>query len=70
MHLADILHRRTMVGLEPGSGREIQREVAEIAAPLRAGRPTTSRREVAAHEGYVDERLLGGVEKSDVRGTG
>jgi glycerol-3-phosphate dehydrogenase len=63
-HLADILHRRTMVGLEPGNGREIQREVAEIAAPLRGWSAEDVEREVAAHERYVDERLLGGVKET------
>ncbi len=63
-HLADILHRRTMVGLEPGNGREIQREVAEIAAPLLGWSAEDVEREVAAHERYVDERLLGGVKET------
>jgi glycerol-3-phosphate dehydrogenase len=63
-HLADILHRRTMVGLEPGNGREIEREVAEIAAPLLGWSAEDVEREVAAHERYVDERLLGGVKET------
>ena len=63
-HLADILHRRTMVGLEPGNGREIEREVAEIAAPLLGWSAEDVEQEVAAHERYVAERLLGGVKES------
>ena len=66
MHLTDILHRRTMIGLEPGWGREIHREVAELAAPLCGWSADDVRREVAAHDTYVTERLLGGVEKSVV----
>lgn len=61
VHLTDILHRRTMVGLEPGFGREIQEEVAALAAPLRGWSADDVRREVAAHDRYVAERLLGGV---------
>ena len=60
-HLTDILHRRTMIGLEPGWGREIQREVAELAAPLLGWSADDVRREVADHDTYVAERLLGGV---------
>jgi glycerol-3-phosphate dehydrogenase len=63
-HLADILHRRTMVGFEPGNGREIEREVAEIAAPLLGWSADDVEREVAAHERYVEERLLGGVKET------
>lgn len=66
VHLTDVLHRRTMIGLEPGWGREIHREVAELAAPLRGWSADDVRREVAAHDTYVTERLLGGVEKSVV----
>jgi len=69
-HLADILHRRTMVGLEPGNGREIQREVAEIAAPLLGWSAEDVEREVAAHERYVEERLLGGVKETVSPGQG
>ena len=60
-HLTDILHRRTMIGLEPGWGREIHREVAELAAPLLGWSADDVSREVAAHDTYVAERLLGGV---------
>jgi glycerol-3-phosphate dehydrogenase len=69
-HLADILHRRTMVGFEPGNGREIEREVAEIAAPLLGWSADDVEREVAAHERYVDERLLGGVKETVSPGQG
>lgn len=69
-HLADILHRRTMVGFEPGNGREIEREVAEIAAPLLGWSADDVEREVAAHERYVEERLLGGVKETVSPGQG
>ncbi len=62
-HLTDILHRRTMIGLEPGWGREIHHEVAELAAPLLAWSADDVRREVAAHDTYIAERLLGGVKE-------
>jgi glycerol-3-phosphate dehydrogenase len=61
LHLTDILHRRTMVGLEPGFARAIEREVAELAAPLLGWSADDVEREVADHEHYVTERLLGGV---------
>ncbi len=61
VHLTDILHRRTMVGLEPGFAREIERPVAELAAPLLGWSPDDVDREVAAHGRYVEERLLGGL---------
>jgi glycerol-3-phosphate dehydrogenase len=63
-HLIDILHRRTMIGLEPGWGREIHREVAELAAPLLGWSADDVSREVAAHDTYITERLLGGVATS------
>ena len=63
-HLIDILHRRTMIGLEPGWGREIHREVAELAAPLLGWSADDVTREVAAHDTYITERLLGGVATS------
>jgi glycerol-3-phosphate dehydrogenase len=63
-HLNDILHRRTMIGLEPGWGREIHREVAELAAPLLGWSADDVSREVAAHDTYITERLLGGVATS------
>jgi glycerol-3-phosphate dehydrogenase len=63
VHLTDILHRRTMIGLEPGFGREIQHEIAELAAPLLGWSADDVAREIAAHDTYVTERLLGGVAK-------
>jgi glycerol-3-phosphate dehydrogenase len=63
-HLIDILHRRTMIGLEPGWGREIHREVAELAAPLLGWSADDVSREVAAHDTYITERLLGGIATS------
>jgi hypothetical protein len=52
-----------MVGLEPGFAREIERPVAELAAPLLGWSPDDVEQEVAAHGRYVDERLLGGLKK-------
>ena len=69
VHLADILHRRTMVGLEPGNGRDVEREVAAIAAPLLGWSADDVEREVAAHEHYVEERLLGGVTETAPHGS-
>ena len=63
VHLTDVLHRRTMVGLEPGFAREIERPVAELAAPLLGWSPDDVEQEVAAHGRYVAERLLGGLKK-------
>ena len=34
LHLTDILHRRTMIGLEPGFGRAVQEEVAALLGSL------------------------------------
>ena len=53
-----------MIGLEPGWGREIHREVAELAAPLLGWSADDVRREVADHDTYVAERLLGGVART------
>ena len=61
VHLTDILQRRTMIGLEPTFGRDVQQEVAELAAPLLGWSAADVHDEVAAHDRYVAERLLGGV---------
>ena len=45
-------------------GREIHREVAELAAPLLGWSADDVRREVADHDTYVAERLLGGVART------
>ena len=63
VHLTDILHRRTMVGLEPGFAREIERPVAELAAPLLGWSAEDVEQEVAANGSYVGERLLGGLKE-------
>ena len=69
-HLTDILHRRTMIGLEPGWGREIHREVAELAAPLLGWSADDVRREVADHDTYIAERCSVGLpDHSERRGT-
>ena len=61
LHLTDILHRRTMVGLEPALARDIDLQVAQIAAKLLLWSADDVEREVATHREYVVDRLLGGV---------
>lgn len=63
VHLADILHRRTMVGLLPTLGLDVDRAVAEVAAPLLGWSAADVQSEVAAHREYVRLRLLGGVNR-------
>jgi glycerol-3-phosphate dehydrogenase len=69
VHLTDILHRRTMVGLEPGFAREIERPVAELAAPLLDWSPDDVEQEIAAHGRYVTQRLLGGLLGTSAAGS-
>lgn len=61
-HLTDLLHRRTMVGLEPDLGRSVDREVAEAAAPLMGWDSADVDCEVRAHREYVEQRLRGGLQ--------
>lgn len=61
VQLADILHRRTMVGLFPALGLDVDREVAQVAAPLLGWSPAQVQAQVRAHRAYVQTRLLGGV---------
>ena len=63
VHLADILHRRTMVGLLPTLGLDVDRAVAQAAAPLLDWSSADVDAEVAAHREYVRLRLLGGVSR-------
>ncbi|MET0863505.1 MAG: glycerol-3-phosphate dehydrogenase/oxidase [Nakamurella sp.] len=67
IHLADILHRRTMVGLEPSLGLDIEHPVAELAAPLLGWSKDDVEEEIRAHRAYVNERLLGGISNRHVR---
>lgn len=60
VHLTDILHRRTMVGLEPGHATDIARRVADVAAPLLGWDAERVEREVAENERYV-QRFAGGA---------
>lgn len=61
VHLTDILHRRAMVGLEPGLAVGMDAEVAETAARLLNWDAERVAREVADHRFYVT-RLQGGLE--------
>jgi glycerol-3-phosphate dehydrogenase len=67
LHLADVLHRRTMVGLEPALGLDVDDAVAEIAAPLLGWSADDVDREVAAHRSYVEQRLRGGLDPIPVQ---
>lgn len=60
-HLTDLLHRRLMVGLEPGLGLTVDQEVAEVAAPLLHWSAGQVEHEVARHRRYVEDRLRGGL---------
>lgn len=64
VHVADILHRRTMVGLLPTLGLDVDRQVARVAAPLLGWSSADEEAEVAAHREYVRLRLLGGVDRA------
>ncbi|PWJ25439.1 glycerol-3-phosphate dehydrogenase [Branchiibius hedensis] len=61
-HLTDLLHRRTMVGLEPALGCSLARDVAEVAAPLMGWDCAQVEREVRMNREYVERRLRGGLE--------
>jgi glycerol-3-phosphate dehydrogenase len=60
VHLADLLHRRLMVGLEPALGTDVEQEVAEVAAPLLGWDAARTEEEIAHHHAYI-RRLQGGV---------
>ncbi|MFM2720187.1 glycerol-3-phosphate dehydrogenase/oxidase [Microbacterium mcarthurae (nom. nud.)] len=60
--LVDILHRRTLVGLEPALGTDVERAVAERAARELGWDAARVAAEIAAHRSYV-ERLQGGVSR-------
>lgn len=61
--LVDIVHRRTMVGLEPALGADVDVEVAQIAAERLGWDEAQTRSEVARHREHLG-RLLGGVPQS------
>lgn len=61
--LVDILHRRTMVGLEPDLATGIAQEVALVAGKLQGWSPEEIEHQVAGHREYIT-RLLGGVKRS------
>lgn len=58
--LVDILHRRSMVGLEPAMGTDVERPVAELAATVAGWDEARVTAELAAHREYIT-RLQGGV---------
>ncbi len=58
--LVDILHRRTLVGLEPALGTDVERPVAELAARELGWNRARLDAELAAHRTYIG-RLEGGV---------
>ncbi|TAJ46511.1 MAG: glycerol-3-phosphate dehydrogenase/oxidase [Herbiconiux sp.] len=58
--LVDILHRRTMVGLEPALGTDVEREVAIFAASVAGWDTERIEAEIAGHREYIT-RLQGGV---------
>ncbi|MDI9891119.1 glycerol-3-phosphate dehydrogenase/oxidase [Microbacterium sp. IEGM 1404] len=58
--LVDILHRRTLVGLEPALGTDVERPVAELAARELGWDRARIAAELAAQRTYI-ERLQGGV---------
>ena len=60
VHLTDILHRRTMVGLEPGLAVAIDADVAVVAAPLLGWDAGRIVQEVSDHRSYL-ARLHGGM---------
>lgn len=60
--LVDILHRRTLVGLEPALGTDVERAVAERAARELGWDAARVAAEIAAHRSYI-ERLQGGVSR-------
>lgn len=53
VHLADVLARRVMVGLEPDLGRGVAREVADLMAGELGWDPQRVDQELAAHERYL-----------------
>ena len=58
--LVDILHRRSMVGLEPAMGTDVERQVADLAASIAGWDAARVTSELAAHREYIT-RLQGGV---------
>jgi glycerol-3-phosphate dehydrogenase len=61
--LVDVLHRRTMVGLEPTLGLDVERPVAELMAAELGWDGARTEAELASHHAYLD-RLLGGVSRT------
>lgn len=58
--LTDIIHRRSMVGLEPTLGTDVERDTAALAARLLNWDTDRTRHELAAHREYI-QRLQGGL---------
>lgn len=68
VNLVDILHRRTMVGLEPALGTDVEREVATFAATVAGWDAARVEAEIAAHREYIT-RLQGGIPDPKVAGA-
>ena len=61
MRLTDLLHRRTMVGMEPTLGRDVAEAVARLAAPLLGWDDARTEEELDRNRDYTELRLLGGL---------
>ncbi|MFO8076879.1 MAG: FAD-dependent oxidoreductase [Actinomycetota bacterium] len=61
MRLTDLLHRRTMVGMEPTLGRDVAEGVARLAAPLLGWDEARTEEELDRNRRYTELRLLGGL---------
>lgn len=61
MRLTDLLHRRTMVGMEPTLGRDVAEGVAGLAAPLLGWDDARTEEELDRNRRYTELRLLGGL---------
>lgn len=61
VRLTDLLHRRTMVGMEPTLGRDVAGGVARLAAPLLGWDDARVEEELDRNRSYTELRLLGGL---------
>lgn len=63
-HLVDILHRRTMVGLEAGHGLAAEAELAAVAGQYLGWDEARQKAEIAEHRAYL-ARLHGGLPRPE-----
>ena len=61
IRLTDLLHRRTMVGMEPALGADVAASVAAVAAPLLGWDDHRVEEELDRNRGYTRLRLQGGI---------